>query len=267
MIYFRLMRQVYVGFANPMRRAHKGFFDAWLQVPSRQGAEWTCAALRDTGKRMDNGQAYASHICRARNTVAGLRPNPTIYKQAMKVDNHLRAKTFFNERHVWMSVYSYDKLITETRRLASEFRRTTGQSLPVSGEIARYDAARLLDLTLHEPRSGGIDAIGNDNGQREGQRIQIKARIVTQEKKTGARLGQLNPDGEWDTVVLVLMDDDYEPTEIYEACRDVVMDALSAAATSKRARRGALSIAKFKNIGELVWTRENGPEGEIWSNR
>jgi hypothetical protein len=164
-----------------------------------------------------------------------------------------------------MSVYSYDKLIAETRRLASEFRRSTGQSLPVSGEIARYDAARLLDLTLHEPRNGGIDAIGN--GRREGQRIQVKARIVTQEKKSGARLGQLNPEGDWDAVVLVLMDDDYEPTEIYEAGRDEIIDALSSTANSKRTRRGALSIAKFKNIGDLVWTRENGPEGEIWSNR
>lgn len=164
-----------------------------------------------------------------------------------------------------MSVYCYDKLIAETRRLASEFRRSTGQSLPVSGEIARYDAARLLDLTLCEARSGGVDAIGN--GRREGCRIQVKARMLTQEKKTGARLGQLNINGDWDSVVLVIMDDDYEPTEIYEAERDVVSDAVSASANTKRANRGALSIAKFKNIGELVWTRENGPEGEIWSNR
>ena len=164
-----------------------------------------------------------------------------------------------------MAVYSYDKLISETRRLASEFRRSTGQSLPVSGEIARYDAARLLDLTLCEPRNGGVDAIGN--GQRDGSRIQVKARVETREKKSGARLGQLNPDGGWDAVVLVLMDDDYEPTEIYEAEREVVMAALAANVNTKRARRGALSIAKFKNIGDLVWTRENGLEGEIWSNR
>lgn len=155
-----------------------------------------------------------------------------------------------------MTVYSIDKLITETRRLAAEFRRSTGQSLPVSGEIARYDAARLLGLTLCDQRTGGVDALGND--QREGQRIQIKSRIMTTEKKTGARIGQLNPNGEWDTILLVIMDEDYEPTEIYEATREEVQEAMSD--SSKRNSRGALSVAKFKIISWLVWTRETGLE-------
>ena len=155
-----------------------------------------------------------------------------------------------------MTIYSIDKLITETRRLAAEFRRSTGQSLPVSGEIARYDAARLLGLTLCDQRTGGVDAIGND--QRGGQRIQIKSRVITTEQKTGARIGQLNPNGEWDTVLLVIMDQDYEPSEIYEATREEVQEAMSG--SSNRSRRGALSVAKFKIISWLVWTRETGLE-------
>ena len=155
-----------------------------------------------------------------------------------------------------MTVYSIDKLITETRRLAAEFRRSTGQSLPVSGEIARHDAARLLGLTLCEQRTGGVDAIGND--QREGQRIQIKSRVITTDKKTGARIGQLNPNGDWDTVLLVIMDQDYEPCEIYEATREEVQEAMSG--SSNRSSRGALSVAKFRIIGWLVWTRETGLE-------
>jgi hypothetical protein len=155
-----------------------------------------------------------------------------------------------------VTVYSIDKLITETRRLAAEFRRSTGQSLPVSGEIARYDAARLLGLTLCDQRTGGVDALGND--RREGQRIQIKSRIMTTEKKTGARIGQLNPNGEWDTVLLVIMDEDYEPTEIYEATREEVQEAMSD--SSNRSSRGALSVAKFKIISWLAWTRETGLE-------
>ena len=155
-----------------------------------------------------------------------------------------------------MTIYSIDKLITETRRLAAEFRRSTGQSLPVSGEIARHDAARLLGLTLCEQRTGGVDAIGND--QREGQRIQIKSRVITTDKKTGARIGQLNPNGDWDTVLLVIMDQDYEPCEIYEATREEVQEAMSG--SSNRSSRGALSVAKFRIIGWLVWTRETGLE-------
>lgn len=155
-----------------------------------------------------------------------------------------------------MTIYSIDKLMAETRRLAAEFRRSTGQTLPVSGEIARYDAARLLGLTLCDQRTGGVDAIGNN--QREGQRIQIKSRVITLKKKSGARIGQLNPNGEWDAVVLVILDEDYEPCEIYEAERDEVLNALSD--QSSRSRRGALSVSKFKIISCLVWTRETGLE-------
>jgi len=155
-----------------------------------------------------------------------------------------------------VTIYSIDKLMAETRRLAAEFRRSTGQALPVSGEIARYDAARLLGLTLCDQRTGGVDAIGNN--QREGQRIQIKSRVITSEKKSGARVGQLNPNGEWDAVVLVILDEEYEPCEIYEAERDEVLKELSD--QSSRSRRGALSVSKFKIISWLVWTRESGLE-------
>ena len=155
-----------------------------------------------------------------------------------------------------MTVYSIDKLIAETRRLAAEFRRSTGQVLPVSGEIARHDAARILGLTLCEQRTGGIDAIGQ--GGREGQRIQVKSRVLSRDKKSGARIGQLNPNGDWDTVVLVIMDEDYEPCEIYEASREEVEEAMSS--SSSRSNRGAISISKFKIISWLVWTRETGLE-------
>jgi hypothetical protein len=155
-------------------------------------------------------------------------------------------------------VYSIDKLISETRRLAAEYRRSTGQTLPVSGEIARHDAARLLGLKLCEPGAAGVDAIGT--GSREGQRVQIKSRVMAQEKKSGVRLGQLNTQGDWDTLLLVILDEDYEASEIYEASRDELVDALAESEHSNRAKRGALSVAKFKNIGWLVWTRETGLE-------
>ncbi len=160
-------------------------------------------------------------------------------------------------------VYSLDKLIAETRRLAAEFRRTTGQVLPVSAEIARHDAARLLDLELNERRLRGVDAIGR--GEREGLKIQIKGRVIADERKGGQRIGQLNRDGDWDLVILSLMDADYEPFEIYEASREEILEALDET-SSKRARRGAMSVARFKIIGRLVWSRENGLEPEIWSN-
>ena len=171
--------------------------------------------------------------------------------------------TVTGRRKPRVSIYSLDKLISETRRLAAEFRRTTGQVLPVSAEIARYDAARILGLELKEQRTRGVDAIGR--GEREGRKIQIKGRVIVDERKGGQRIGQLNRDGDWDLVILSLMDADYEPFEIYEATREEILEVLDDT-SSKRAQRGAMSVARFKIIGRLIWSRENGLEPEVWSN-
>ncbi|MAT64763.1 MAG: hypothetical protein CMN57_03880 [Gammaproteobacteria bacterium] len=157
--------------------------------------------------------------------------------------------------------YAVDKLISQARRLAADYWRATGKPLPgISAEIAENDAARLLDLELAEDRQAGFDAVGR--GAREGRRIQIKCRTIFDESKSGHRLGQLKLDKDWDSVVLVLMDDSYEPTEIYEADRAALTAAIEEAGASRRSKRGPLSIARFKAIGRLVWTREEGAIGD-----
>ncbi|VAW78144.1 hypothetical protein MNBD_GAMMA14-1741 [hydrothermal vent metagenome] len=166
-----------------------------------------------------------------------------------------------------MGVYSVDKLISEARRLAAEFRRTTGKPLPgVSGEIAEHDAARLLDLELCKERPGGYDAIGR--GRREGDRVQIKGRVIFDEEKSGQRIGQLKLDKDWDSVVLVIMDENYEAVEIYEATREEVEDAMSESASSNRKKRGAMTVARFRIISRLVWARDEGVlDDEVRDNR
>ena len=143
-------------------------------------------------------------------------------------------------------------LFQETRRLAAEFKRTTGTMLPVSGEIARYDVSHHLDLTLSNDHNCGYDAVGNN--ERDGLRVQIKSRVIGDGVKSGHRLGQLNPNGNWDIVILSLMDDEFEPLEMYQLSRDEIIDALNS--TSKK--HNTISVAKFKIISELVWTREYG---------
>ncbi len=167
-----------------------------------------------------------------------------------------------------MGVYSVDKLMAETRKLAAEYRRMTGQPLPVSGEIANYDAARLLDLELlPKGEAGGFDATGR-SGEREGLRFQIKGRAIFDEQKSGQRIGQLKLEQAWDAVLLVLMDDAFETFEIYEAGRDAIEAALAEREGDGRSKRGAMSVARFRNIARLVWTREEGLiEDEVWENR
>ncbi len=165
-----------------------------------------------------------------------------------------------------MAVYSVDKLIAEARRLSAEYRKATGRPLGgVSAEIAEYDAARLMDLEICEPKRGGYDAIGR--GKRAGMRIQIKGRTIFDEGKTGQRIGQLKIEQDWNSVMLVLMDENIESFEIYEAMREDIMQAVADSNVSNRNKRGAMSVARFKAISRLVWTRENGVEYDgIWNN-
>lgn len=165
-----------------------------------------------------------------------------------------------------MELYSIDKLMHETRQLAAKYRQTTGSTLPVTGEIARFDAAKALDLALIDEPASPIDAVGRA-GERENKRIIIKGRTIFENTRSSPRIGQLNPEQDWDLAVLVLFDEQYEPEEIYEASREAIAAALDAKKESSRKKRGAMSIAQFKIIGERVWTRENGLEQEVWDNQ
>lgn len=59
-----------------------------------------------------------------------------------------------------MELYSIDKLMHETRQLAAKYRKTTGSTLPVTGEISRFDVAKALNLQLIDDLTLGYDAIG-----------------------------------------------------------------------------------------------------------
>jgi len=155
-----------------------------------------------------------------------------------------------------MTIYETEKLVAEARKLAANYRRATGKPLGISSEIAEFDAAHLMDLELLKERPGGYDAVGQ-SGQRKGKRIQIKGRAIFDSEKGGQRIGQLKTDKDWDSIVLVIMNADYEPVEIYECDREVVENALDEQKSSSRNKRGAISLAKFKIISELVWSSES----------
>ena len=163
-----------------------------------------------------------------------------------------------------MSVYAADKLIGQARQLAAEYRRTMGKPLPgISSEIAQHDAIRLLSLEPADATAGGYDAIDPARGDK---RIQIKSRTIFDESKSGQRIGQIKVEQPWDSVVLVLMDEEYQPYEIYEAERGELLEYIGKS-SSGRSKRGALSVARFKIIGRLAWDAVNGLEGEVWDNQ
>lgn len=165
-----------------------------------------------------------------------------------------------------MAVYALDKLIAQARQLAADYRRATGKSLPISSEIARHDACVQLQLAPVDKETGGYDAVG-EQGEWQGLRMQIKGRAIFDDGKKNQRIGQLKLDKEWDGLVLVIMDEAFEAVEMYLAMRAAIEAALPAEPT-RRSERGAMSVARFKNIAQLVWTRELGRvQGEVWDNR
>ncbi len=164
-----------------------------------------------------------------------------------------------------MNLYAVDKLISEARRLAADYRRATGKPLGISGEIAKHDACRLLGLDPVNDSNGGYDAVGRE-GARSGLCFQIKGRAIFDERKGGQRVGQLRLEQPWDAVILIIMDAEFKPREIYEATRAEIEIALHQ--DSKRSTRGAMSVARFRNISQLVWTAEEGGiDDAIWDNQ
>jgi len=158
-------------------------------------------------------------------------------------------------------VFSIDKLTDEARRLALEYREATGKTLPITGEIAMNDAIRLLNLKPNETSEPGFDAVLSLNGK--DIRVHVKGRAIFK-PKGGYRLGHLNMEQSWDAILLVVMNDKFETEEIYLCNRDELESFLGDTTAN---RRGTISVARFRNIGTLLWSLVNGLEDNgYWSN-
>jgi len=77
-------------------------------------------------------------------------------------------------------------ILAAVRVLAIRYYQETGKPLGITGEIAEFEAARLLGLELAEPRQAGYDALWiRDDGR--SKRVQIKGRRVSDASKSGGR--------------------------------------------------------------------------------
>jgi uncharacterized protein DUF6998 len=142
------------------------------------------------------------------------------------------------------------ELIGEVKVLAREYYLLTGRPLGVTGEIAEYEAARILGLKLAPARQRGYDAIRKTRDG--GQLLQIKGRCVPGGGGS-QRVGAINLKREWDAVLLVLLDEKFAPTAIYEADRPALTDALQRPGSKARNLRGQLSVSQFKSAGRRIW--------------
>jgi hypothetical protein len=142
-----------------------------------------------------------------------------------------------------------EQLLEQACGLAVQYYRLTGKPLGITGEIGEFLAAKYLRLQLLDARSPGFDAVDAD-----GRRIQIKARSIPGSKTlSGQRVGSIRLTHDWDDVVLVMMNEHFEPLSMYRAERSAIEQALTRPGSRARNERGAMAVVQFMKIGRKVW--------------
>jgi hypothetical protein len=140
----------------------------------------------------------------------------------------------------------------DANNVARRYRALTGRPLGIMGEVSEAAASQLWGLSLAEARPSGYDAVREEKGLIA--RIQIKGRCLPQGKPSARlRVGSIKFDSQWDTVVLVLMNEGLEVSAIYEAGRAEIMEALKAPRSKTRDVRGQLPVGKFRSIRMRIW--------------
>jgi hypothetical protein len=146
------------------------------------------------------------------------------------------------------------RILKDVKSLANTYRRLTGKPLGVTGEIAEYEASRILGIELMPARNAGYDALDRNSGRT--RRLQIKARCLLPNCKPGQRLGKLDLGKRWDAALMVILDESMDAIEIHEATRRAVCKALTKPGSKARNERGSLPVSTFKRIGKLRWRRK-----------
>jgi hypothetical protein len=148
------------------------------------------------------------------------------------------------------------EVLREVKALAREYYLLTGRPLGITGEVAEFEAARILGIQLSPTRRKGYDAVRVMVGGEA--RLQIKGRCFPSDSKKTQRLGGIKLDCEWDAVLMVILDPDFDAREIWEAERTQIELALSKPGSLSRNVRGALAVSQFKRIGRRLWERKDG---------
>ena len=145
-------------------------------------------------------------------------------------------------------------IIADAKAVAHRYRKLTGRPLGITGEVAEYEAARLLGLRLADVRQHGYDAVRETH--EIVRKFQIKGRCLLGNGKRSQQVGGIKLEKDWDAVLLVLMDEEFEPQQIFEAERPEITAALEEPGSKARNERGALAVSKFKSIGRRVWSSD-----------
>lgn len=142
-----------------------------------------------------------------------------------------------------------DELISDGVRFAARFYRKTGRRVNITSEMGVLVASRELCLQLPRAVDPGYDAL-----DMSGVRLCVRARIVADRRMYGPIcINGLRFADAWDAVLLVLLDDSYEPVSMLRAERPDLEAVLLGSRQRKDLTRPAFSLATFQRAGRVVW--------------
>ena len=144
-------------------------------------------------------------------------------------------------------------ILKKVKRLATKYYNGVGRPLGVTGEIAEYEAIRILHLDPCEARQKGHDAIRKSKNGNEN--IQIKGRLL-QDKK-GGRVSKAPKADDVKYIILVVLDENYEPIKIFRADCQIINVELDKPGSESRNKRRQLNVSKFKSCSEEIWNNKN----------
>ena len=149
------------------------------------------------------------------------------------------------------SEHAIKALLKQAKQIAVRYYEPTNKPLGVTGEVAEYEAAEKLGLTLEAARSPYLDASREESGHKIS--FQIKGRAVDKKDRYRGMMPKIR-DGDFDAVLLVLLDKaTLDTIEIWRAHRMKVMARLDEPGGKARNERRSMAISQFKSIAEKVW--------------
>lgn len=147
------------------------------------------------------------------------------------------------------------EMLAQAKALASRWHKAMGRPLGITSEVAECEAALLLNLELQIARHPGYDAVERSLGACK--RIQIRGRCIDDLRRHRGRVGAIDLSQAFDSVMLVILDREYQAMAIYEATREAVTELMQRPGANARNVRGSVGISQFKAISLLRWERSD----------
>ncbi len=143
-------------------------------------------------------------------------------------------------------------VLNKTIKSSLQFEKLTGKQLNITGIVGEVLVAEKynLELVVNDINSG-FDAIDKNDGNKK--RVQIKTRRMNSKKSKLLSKMSTSNEAKYDYTLLILLDKDYKPTEIYRAEKEQISSHFDRINAKRKVKRNTMSISQFKNFGKLIF--------------